>query len=55
MSIQFLGNKVFKNRAKVDVWIRTKQSSLNVPSIQGSKQPYVVEEKFEQVSLFVQQ
>mgnify|MGYP007101848349 CR=1 FL=1 len=30
MSIQFLGNKVFKNRAKVDVWIRTKQSGLNV-------------------------
>lgn len=47
MCIKFLGNKVFKNRAKIDVRIRTEHSGLNVSSIHGSKQPYVVEEKLE--------
>lgn len=42
MCIKFLGNKVFKDRSKVDVWIRTEQSGLNISTIHGSKQPYIV-------------
>ena len=54
MCIQLLGYKVFKNRAKVYVWIQTEQSRLNVSSIHCSKQTHIVEKEFEQISLLVQ-
>ena len=53
MSIKFLGNKIFKDCAKIDVQIRAEQFSLNIPSIHGNKQSYVVEKEFEQISLIV--
>ena len=54
MSIKFLCDKIFKDRAKIDVRIRTEQSGLYVSPVHSSKQPYIVEEEFEQISLLVQ-